>query len=170
MILNLPIEVERSMDAAQGWLGLGDPLSARQELEQIPASLNSHPRVLLVHSELFAATKRWEESSAYAHAALQTAPDLWDGWIKRSYALHEIKRTREAFDLLLPAAKKFPDLWLVPYNLACYSAQLNLLEDAETWFDRALKIDAKNVKHAAHDDPDLIPLKKRATSSNFGEI
>jgi tetratricopeptide (TPR) repeat protein len=160
MMPPLPLAVERQLDAAQGWLGLGDPLSAREELDQIPTELKNHPRVLLGYSEYFAATKRWEECSAYANAVVQMAPSDVEGWIKRSYALHELKRTRAAFDLLLPAAEKFPDVWLVPYNLACYCAQLGRLEEAEKWFLRAMAIDAENVKHAAQDDPDLIPLKE----------
>lgn len=170
MIRKLPLTVERQIDAAQGWLGLNDPLSAKQELDQIPTALHSHPRVLLVRSEFFASTKRWEESAACANAVVEITPSLWDAWIKRSYALHELKRTREAFDLLLPAARIFPDLWLIPYNLACYSAQLNRLEEAEIWFARAMKIDASQVKHAAQDDPDLLPLKKRGAGPASSEI
>jgi len=55
---------------------------------------------------------------------------VWEIFTKRSdrglklkqLALHELKRTQEAFDLLLPAADKFPAPWTIPYNLACYCA------------------------------------------------
>ena len=52
---------------------------------------------------------------------MTTIPDEPVGWIHRSYVLHEQKRTREAWDLLLPAAKKFPEDFTIPYNLACYA-------------------------------------------------
>jgi hypothetical protein len=59
----------------------------------------------------------------------------------------------------LPIADKFPDLWVIPYNLACYTCQLGRLDEARLWFDRALTIgDAKEIKLAALDDADLAPL------------
>jgi hypothetical protein len=49
-------------------------------------------------------------------------------------------------------------VWTIPYNLACYSAQLQHLEEAEKWLKKAMAIDEKTVKRAAIDDPDLLPL------------
>ena len=80
------------------------------------------------------------------------------GWIHRSFALHELKRTQEAFDLLLPVANRFSKVWTIPYNLACYCAQLGRLDECQAWFKQAMAIDEQAVKQAAMDDPDLKPL------------
>jgi hypothetical protein len=45
-------------------------------------------------------------------------------WISRSFVLHDLKRTQEAYDLLLPGLDKFTDESVIPYNLACYACQL----------------------------------------------
>jgi hypothetical protein len=37
------------------------------------------------------------------------APKIARGWRGRSFALHELKRTQAAHDLLLPAAERFPE-------------------------------------------------------------
>jgi hypothetical protein len=61
-----------------------------------------------------------------AGAIIKLAPEQSNGWIHRSYALHELKRTQEAFDNLLPVADNFSKVWTVPYNLSCYCAHLRL--------------------------------------------
>lgn len=93
-----------------------------------------------------------------AAAIIKLAPGRSDAWIHRSFALHELKRTQEAFDQLLPAAKKFRKVWTIPYNLACYCCQLGRLEECLEWFKKAMAVDEQTVKQAAIDDPDLKPL------------
>ncbi|MBI4325365.1 MAG: tetratricopeptide repeat protein, partial [Chloroflexi bacterium] len=70
------------------------------------------------------------------------------------------KRTAEALESLLPAADKFAVEYLIPYNLACYSAQLGRLNEAKAWLERAFQVSghAAQVKLAALHDPDLEPL------------
>jgi hypothetical protein len=53
---------------------------------------------------------------------------------------------------------KFPSEYLIPYNLACYCAQLGELEESMQWFKKAMVIDTKAVQKIAVDDPDLQPL------------
>jgi hypothetical protein len=72
--------------------------------------------------------------------------------------LHELKRTQEAFDQLLLVADRFSQVWTIPYNLACYCAQLGRLDQCEEWFRKAMAIDEHTVKRQAIDDPDLKPL------------
>jgi len=68
-------------------------------------------------------------------------------------------RTKEAFDALLPVADKFPEQWLIPYNLSCYCCQLGRLDEAREWFHRALTLGDENaIKRAALNDPDPAPL------------
>ncbi len=94
-----------------------------------------------------------------AEAIIKVAPERPFGWIHRSFALHEVKRTQEAWDKLLPAALKFPKVWIFSYNLACYACQLGNLEDARQWLVKAFEIGGTSkIKLQALDDPDLEPL------------
>ena len=49
-------------------------------------------------------------------------------------------------------------MWTIPYNLACYCAQLRRLDESREWVKKAMAIDEHTVKRAAIDDPDLKPL------------
>ena len=43
-----------------------------------------------------------------AEPNVQQGPERLFGWLQHSFALHELKRTREALDALLPAARVLP--------------------------------------------------------------
>jgi tetratricopeptide (TPR) repeat protein len=72
--------------------------------------------------------------------------------------LHELKRTQEALDNLLPVADRFPGVWNIPYNLACYCAQLGRFDEAQDWFKTAMAVDEESVEKSVVYDPDLQPL------------
>jgi tetratricopeptide (TPR) repeat protein len=146
------------LKAAEGWLGLGDHLEANEELEKIAPRLRVHPDVLEIRWQIYAKEKKWEACVDIAAAVVKLAPEKCNGWIHRSFALHELKRTDEAFENLLPAAGQFSGVWTIPYNLACYCSQLQKLEEAQMWFKKAMAIDEQMVKRTAIDDPDLKPL------------
>lgn len=147
------------LDAVSGWIGLGDLISARDELKQISPEIQNHPAVLLVQSELLFAEKNWEPLLPLTETLLRQYPKLDFLWIHRSYALHELKRTQEALDALLPAVRKFPKAWLIRYNLACYCAQLGTLDEAMRWLQKTIALTGeREIKAMALDDPDLKPL------------
>jgi tetratricopeptide (TPR) repeat protein len=149
------------LNAASGWLGLGDIDSAEDEQKQISPSMRAHPEVLLSRSEICFAAKKWEALLPLAEILLQQLPELDMIWLNRSYALHELKRTQAAFDQLLPAAQKFPRQWLIRYNLACYCAQLGRLQEAMQWLTAAITLASKKeIKAMALNDPDFEPLRK----------
>ena len=146
------------LKAAQGWLELGNHLEANEELEKIAPTLRSHPDVLEIRWHIYAKEKKWVACVDIAEAIIKLAPNRSDAWIHRSFALHELKRTKEAFDNLVQVADKFPKIFNVPYNLACYCAQLGRLKEAEDWFKKAILIDDKQVPNLGIEDPDLKPL------------
>ncbi len=159
--MKLPLPELRRLTAAQGWLELGDWQSANDELENITPQLRAHPDVLKLRFAIYSAAKHWELALVVAEALAKHLPDDPDGWIHRSFALHELKRTKEAQALLLPAATKFPGEWLIAYNLACYACQLGQLDDARHLLQRAFSLgDAKQLKLMALDDEDLASLWK----------
>ena len=138
---------------------LGDPQSALDELEFIDSMMQSHPDVLAVRCDSYAAAGKWPALVAMSWTLVLLVPDQPRGWIQRSVALHGLKRTRQAFDLLLPAAARFPENPTISYNLACYCAQLGYLEEARRWFHLACEVgNARELALTAKDDPDLAPL------------
>lgn len=144
--------------AACGWLELGNHMEANAELENITPEMRAHPDVLELRMEIYARGKLWSHCLTTADALVRICPKKSNGWVKRSFALHEMKRTVEALSALETAAETFPKLWIIPYNLACYCAQLGRLEDSKAWFQKAMAIDEHTVKRKAIDDDDLKPL------------
>jgi tetratricopeptide (TPR) repeat protein len=151
------------LNATTGWLMLGNVVEARAEFEKLSATSRRRPQVLGVEWNLLSKEQRWEEAVVAADAQLAATPDDPEPWIHRSFALHELRRTREALDLLRPAAERFPKESTILYNLACYSCQLDDRPGARRWFERALSLDNSPAEklhrlHAALQDADLQPL------------
>jgi tetratricopeptide (TPR) repeat protein len=147
------------LQAAQGWLELGDYIEANEELEEITPELRAHPAVLNVRWGVCAAEKKWDAALDIATTIIQLNPEDPLGWVHRSYALHQLKRTAEARDNLLCVVNKFRRDEVIHYNLACYECRLSRLEQAMQWLKLAFLLGGKRrMKRAALDDPDLEPL------------
>lgn len=154
----MSLDDERHLAAAEGWLELGLPLEANTELEQLTPPLQGHPDVLELRWHISASEKKWEACLAIATAIITVAPTRSDGWIDRSFALHELHRTQAAFNELRPVVDRFPTVWTIPYNLACYASQLHQFDAAQKWLNQALAVAPQLVQQAARDDDDLKPL------------
>ena len=153
------------LNAAEGWLELGNHLEANEELKRISLPARFHPLVLLARWEIYAKGGHWEFAHTIAHGLVVLAPDDPRGWINRSFSLHEMKRTYDAWQTLLPAADKFPKNPIIAYNLSCYACQLGRFSEAAEWLKKAIKHgDGKKIKAMAMADPDLKPLLKSTTA------
>jgi len=151
------------LKAAQGWLDLGNPNEANEELKQIRLEWRFHPEVLLARWEIYARGHHWEFAYTIAHGMVALIPENPVGWIKRAVSLHEMKRTPEAWLTLLPAAKKFPNNFNVAYDLARYACQLGKFSDAFRWLERAKQLaDPQTFKQLSRKDPALEPLWEHA--------
>ena len=151
------------LNAATGWLMLGNAEEARREFEQMRAEARAHPDAQEFQWSWFAHEKRWEDAVDVAQCLVDQCSKRANAWIHRSFALHELGRTQEAFDLLLPAFKKFPKEITIPYNLACYATQLRDLEAGRRWFQKVLVLGKTSEEklrglHTALEDADLEPL------------
>ena len=159
MSLPLPLKARRCVDAAEGWLELGDWKSASEELAQLDPNHNTHPEVLRMCVEIHTAAKRWDLVIESADRLSRLMPDQSYACLRLAYALHELKRTQAAWTTLLRVADTFPDQWVIPYNLACYAAQLGDLPGAREWLAKSFKVgDEVALRREALEDPDLAPL------------
>lgn len=146
--------------AASGWLDLGLPEEARFELQKIGGAAARHLEVLALRWELSARAGCWEEALEIAQQMVAADESDAAGWINRSYALHELRRTTEARESLLPALPRFPDVGLIPYNLACYACQMGDIGAARGWLREAIRLDGRTVVlDRAAQDADLVALR-----------
>ncbi len=152
--------------AADGWLGLGNWQEAQAEFEKITLDSRGHPHVLELRWQIYAKAEDWEEAIEAAREMTRQAPDSPFGWIHLAYSLHELRRTQEAYGSLKPILERFPDDWLVPYNMACYACQLGNLLEARHWLELACERGDRNeIVQMVRIDPDL-----EALWSEFGKI
>lgn len=149
------------VNAAIGWLELGNPAEARAELAHLDPARQTHPDVLEVRWALAAEEENWAEGLEIAGELVQVAPGRASGWLHRAYALRRVPEggLQQAREALLPAFKEFPEEATIPYNLACYACQLNELQEAREWLKRAVTAGGRErVKQMGLADPDLAPL------------
>jgi predicted Zn-dependent protease len=126
------------LTAAEGWLELGNWLEANEELERISPAMRGHPFVLRLRWGIYANAKKWEMAAEVGLALTEMLPDNSWGFIHRAYALHELKKTKEAWCVLIPIVDKFPDQHIIQYNLACYCCQLGELKDSMRWLEQGI--------------------------------
>lgn len=147
--------------SAVGWLELGNCSEALDDLERISPTKLAQPEVLEVKWSIYAKAHHWEKCVDVAKDLTNVAPKKALGWIHLSFALHELKRTKEAHGNLAAILDRFPNDWLMRYNLACYACQLGDLQEAGRWLAGAmLKGKSKQIKRMAQEDPDLEALFK----------
>ncbi len=161
MATNLtPLEPPDSLhlQAAQGWIELGNPSEAALELRKIAPPVQNHPEVLHVRWHVHRFAKDWAACLEIGRAMLEGQPEHPAGWINYANALFYQRRLEEAFDALLPAAQRFPQFPHIPYNLACYKCQIGDQQAACEWLTSALKLGGTEVKQMALRDEDLQPL------------
>lgn len=162
MIDRLPREDRLHLNAAEGWVGLGDAAEAMAELRAITEVSQRLPEVIEIYWSVYAEMKDWDSAWEMAERLVKACPEKCFGWVHRAFALRRMKSggLAKAWDFLLPAAVRFPEEPIIPYNLACYCAQLNRLKEAEDWLRKAMEIGSPSVlRKMAMDDPDLEPLK-----------
>lgn len=151
--------------AAIGWLELGNPAEAGEELSRIAPEFLDHPDVLEIRWEVCARSRSWEAALKVAEALVRVAPERSSGWVHRAYAMRRVRHggLQLAWSLLRPAFEKFPKEDVIPYNLACYAAQQGRLDAAWNWLQKAISVrgDAMEIKQRAMADTDLQPIWER---------
>ena len=146
--------MHHNLRAAQGFLELGDPDSAWEELELIPAEERAHPVVLRMRVYIYREKARWMEMAEIARHLTQIETQEPEHWTNRAWAERRHVGLETAEETLLLARELFPKEPLVHYNLACYAAQLGRIDDAKALLATALTLDPV-FKEMALEDEDL---------------
>lgn len=170
--MNALTQAERfQLEAAEGWLMLGNPVEAHEELEKITGESSYHPTVLSMRWQVYAAAGWWEAAYVVSRALCELAPQSPAAWICQANTLRHYKGVVEAWSMLLTVVKKFPEDAIIRYNLACYAAQMSLLEESCGWLVQAFELEeSTQLKVAAIYDPDLQPLWDKIGRDRLFEV
>jgi tetratricopeptide (TPR) repeat protein len=128
------------LQAAEGWLDLGNHVEANAELEKIAPANRAHPDVLQVRWGVFAKAGKWDACLDIATALTQMTPRRRFGWIHRAISLDQLQRPAEAKELLFSAVGKLGPSSTVAFHLACVCARLGQLVEAKRWVKEAIEL------------------------------
>lgn len=147
--------------AVEGWIELGNFAEAEKELDLLAPGKQKHPDVLEFRFQIFANQQKWDICREIAEKLTKIEPARCSGWLHLAYATRRATdgSIEAAWQILLPAAERFPKNSTIHYNLACYACQMDRLNEARQWLESALAIgEPKTIKQMALADKDLQPL------------
>lgn len=111
------------------------------------------------------AREKWSAASVVADCMIEHNASEVSGWTEKAYAVRRMPHggLGPASEVLAEARKRFPTAWIIPYNLACYSAQSGLPEEALTWLREAATTagDREKIKSRALGDDDFSALREK---------
>jgi hypothetical protein len=158
----LPYPDLRALNAAEGWLMLGNPSEAKKEIANISNQFREETSVLLVRWKVHFIAEEWASALKVSRRLCHVAPSRPEGWVCKAYCFSQRAKTLQAKRILLRVTKRFPSEPVIFYNLACYACQLGQISEAFEWFLRALRIEnSRSLLLEALDDPDLTPLRQK---------
>lgn len=148
--------------AAEGWLALGDPDAANDELDQIRADVRIQAEVLVLRWYVYAKARKWEYALIVAETMALSYPTDPRGWIYMCKTLKFLKQQiQQAYELAQRKLHDFPENWELLYDAACYASLLGKREEAESLLLRAMCLgDGSKVAALASRDPDLVGLRR----------
>jgi tetratricopeptide (TPR) repeat protein len=150
-------ETHRALEAADGYLYLGMPTEALDEFSAIPEEERSNAPVMLAEIRVLLHMKNWKHAEKLSARGCNLHPDEDEFTVQRVFALHQLEKGDEAFQVLLSAPEWIRRTGILHYNLACYEARLGDLKAAKRCIDAAIEINSA-IKKNARTDPDLAAL------------
>jgi predicted Zn-dependent protease len=150
---------ERALLAAQGYLELGMAEEALAELSSLPQVESIDPDIIELRLHVLMQAKRWPDALAAAEELLLARPSAVQGYIHGAFALHELRRTAEARDLLLKGPEELRKDPTFHYNIGCYEAVLGNRDAALQSLRRSFALDS-TYRDFARRDPDLALIRE----------
>ena len=148
----------RRLEAAEGWLELGNFLEAVNELDSLPPGCRKHPEALEIRWKIFAAGKQWNQCLEVAEAFTEAAPERLSGWLLLAHTLHQLDETEAAYQALLEVAGDFAGDAELLYQLACYGCVIGEETEAREFLEQAIEVGGTEMKKRARANSDLKPL------------
>lgn len=144
--------------AASGWLELGMPRDALNELNSLPEDHLGEKIVLELRLAAEMALQDWQHAAETAKLLCMEAVDEPDFFLSAAFCLHELGETDEARKWLLRGPDVLSEMAVFHYNMACYLWKLGEKERAHNHLAKAFEMD-ESFKESARHDKDLVGIE-----------
>jgi tetratricopeptide (TPR) repeat protein len=144
--------------AASGWLELGMPEDALNEIKGLPKDHLGEKIVLELRLAAEMALQKWQEAAETAKLLCMEAVDEPDFFLSAAFCLHELGETDEARKWLLRGPEVLSEMAVFHYNMACYLWTLGEKERAHNHLSKAFDMD-ESFKESALHDKDLVGME-----------
>ena len=159
----LPRTDAMHLEAAHGWLELGDHVSTYDETEKITPQLRAHPDVLELRWKIFAKALKWQDCLSIAETVADVVPRRATSWLLLASTLRSMGQLEDAYNALIEVIDGFEDNAPIRFQLACYAAELGNLQEAKKWLEEAIaRDDSKEMK--------MLALKEKASDALWKDI
>lgn len=148
----LPEEVAWQLQRTDGFLDLRMPERARAEFERIPPPWQTSPEGLRIGLRLASDLKDWPEARRIAGVLRERHPDDVAWWVLLAFAARRAEGLSVAEGILRTARTKFPEVAVIPFNLACYACQQGREDEALAFLAAAVRLDSSYAEMALEDD------------------
>ncbi|MFC4993300.1 TPR end-of-group domain-containing protein [Rubritalea tangerina] len=151
------MNVDRCLQAAEGYLQLEMPGEAMHELVQLPRGVREkfHAKELELAAEMM--QKHWNRGADLARELCQLKPHKRAYFLHAAFCLHETGDTLAAKSFLMSGPKSLMKDALFHYNMACYSAVLEDPVEAQRYLRQAFELDP-SLRETAKTDKDLVSI------------
>ena len=149
--------MEHLLQPALGYLQLGMPQEANDELEALPPELKASREVLCIRASIYIEFGSWQLLREVSGFLAKQWPEDSQHWIWLGYATRRCRSIGEAELILLDALRFHESQAMIHFNLACYAAQTGNLEEARARLARAITLNT-DIRLMALEDQDLEPL------------
>ena len=153
---------QHHLNAALGWLELGNPGEAKAEVEKLSLLGRVNQEAFLVRWRIAGRVGDWEEGLRLAQIFTKYCAARPAGWICLSYSLYRLRRPLEAWMQLLPKASEFPKVSAIHYMLACYAWELGNQRLAKKFLERSSSLGGPAEIHGSalgHDTVESLTLE-----------
>lgn len=143
--------------AASGWLELGMPEDALEELNGLSGQDSEESKVLELKLAAQMAKEDWKNAAETAMALCSQSVDEPEFFLSAAYCLHETGETAEAKNWLQRGPDVLSEMPVFHYNMACYLWTLGEKERARNHLSKAVEMDESFMESARY-DKDLVGM------------
>ena len=156
---------DRHLQAAAGWLELGLPLEAHEELEEIEPELRTLSPVLAVRVHIYQKLGKWEHMEVVCRQLCAQQPDEPQWFLSLGYATRRAFGLQEALAVLAQVANRFPACAAIHLQLGLLRGPARASGRCPPTACRGIKLDPV-CRAMAQGDPDLAALHGELTADD----